>query len=396
MWSLASTSSFLLLSLALQIFANPIIADSQDILRPQRPLSDLHPGLSLDLDEQRLLQFEDGSRIWMSEWEKLQEKAEGRRFFDVTDTRHLDHSILYSPVPYKPLNLEGTVKGVITNLSIEGPKANLEKFTSFYNRYYHSSTGVESQKWLLSRISEITTAFASPELREAISVKEFTHSWPQSSIIARINGTSKSNEVIILGAHLDSINVLPWLAAPGADDDGSGTVTILEAYRALLSAGFRPNRTVEFHWYSAEEGGLLGSQGMAQAYKEIGVDVVAMTQMDITAWVKEGTREEVGVIVDYVDLDLTRLIEKMIDTYLDIPYVEITCGYACSDHGSWGKAGYRGSSVAESAYKNTNQHIHSGSDRIDISPEFSFEHMLEFSKLAVAFAIELGEWQNLE
>ena len=32
--------------------------------------------------------------------------------------------------------------------------------------------------------------------------------------------------------------------------------------------------------------------------------------------------------------------------------------------------------------------------RIDISDEFSFEHMLEFSKLAVAFAIELGQWEK--
>lgn len=39
---------------------------------------------------------------------------------------------------------------------------------------------------------------------------------------------------------------------PGADDDGSGSVTILESYRALLSAGFRPERSVEFHWYAAE------------------------------------------------------------------------------------------------------------------------------------------------
>ena len=38
----------------------------------------------------------------------------------------------------------------------------------------------------------------------------------------------------------------------GADDDGSGTVTILEAYRALLASDFKPNRAVEFHWYSAE------------------------------------------------------------------------------------------------------------------------------------------------
>ena len=38
----------------------------------------------------------------------------------------------------------------------------------------------------------------------------------------------------------------------GADDDGSGTATILEAYRALLKYDSRPNRTVEFYWCSAE------------------------------------------------------------------------------------------------------------------------------------------------
>lgn len=42
------------------------------------------------------------------------------------------------------------------------------------------------------------------------------------------------------------------IISPGADDDGSGTVTILESYRALISSNFRPVRPVEFHWYSAE------------------------------------------------------------------------------------------------------------------------------------------------
>jgi leucyl aminopeptidase len=65
-----------------------------------------------------------------------------------------------------------------------------------------------------------------------------------------------------------STNMIPFLPAPGktrflttlgllmhslgADDDGSGSVTILEAFRALLDADFHPVRTVEFHWYSAE------------------------------------------------------------------------------------------------------------------------------------------------
>jgi len=44
----------------------------------------------------------------------------------------------------------------------------------------------------------------------------------------------------------------------------------------------------------------------------------------------------------------------------------------------------------ESSLENFNPHVHSAKDRIDISPEFSFGHMLEFSKFAVAFAVELA------
>jgi leucyl aminopeptidase len=56
-------------------------------------------------------------------------------------------------------------------------------------------------------------------------------------------------------------------------------VTILAAFRALADAGFRPQRTVEFHWYAAEEDGLLGSRDIAQAYKARDAEVAAMTQV---------------------------------------------------------------------------------------------------------------------
>jgi hypothetical protein len=49
-----------------------------------------------------------------------------------------------------------------------------------------------------------------------------------------------------------SYNMFPFLPAPGADDDGSGSVTILESYRALIKSDFKPVHNVEFHWYSAE------------------------------------------------------------------------------------------------------------------------------------------------
>jgi leucyl aminopeptidase len=72
------------------------------------------------------------------------------------------------------------------------------------------------------------------------------------------------------------------MPAPGADDDGSGTVTILEAFRVLTEhireTGEVFEQTVEFHWYSAEEGGLLGSQAIFSQYENEGRDVVAMLQ----------------------------------------------------------------------------------------------------------------------
>jgi len=287
------------------------------------------------------------------------------------------------------------VESVIKELSIDGPVENLQKFTSFRTRHYRSQTGRESQKWLTQKILETTDKFAAKDLHSLISVTEFPHSWGQNTIVVRINGSSPTNDgVVIIGAHQDSTNMWPFLPAPGADDDGSGSVTILEAYRALIVSDFHPKENVEFHWYSAEEGGLLGSQAVAKDYEQRDVNVIAMSQFDMTAWVKKNTREEVGIIVDFVDPEVTELNKQLVDTYLDIPYVETKCGYACSDHASWSKAGYRSSFTIESAFENSNNNIHSANDRIDISPEFSFAHALEFSKLAVAFAIELGGWSK--
>lgn len=73
--------------------------------------------------------------------------------------------------------------------------------------------------------------------------------------------------------------LFPLLPAPGADDDGSGTVSILEAFRVLADSGFIPaNGPVEFHWYAAEEGGLLGSQAIARYKKESGARIGAMME----------------------------------------------------------------------------------------------------------------------
>ncbi|KAI0367392.1 peptidase [Pilatotrama ljubarskyi] len=390
----------LLLALLPAVLATPVslFDNEQYVLGDNIQLPKSYPGFDLDLSAPRLVQLDgEGEPVVMTELEKILAKAGGARFFDVTETPNLGsrahlRALIGRSYP-EPNNTE-VVRSVIETLQRQNLRVELEKFTSFYTRYYRSLVGKEAQQWLMKRISEITEQSAPKSLQSLISIQEFPHSWPQSSVIVRINGSSPTDDgVVILGAHLDSTGTSPFLRSPGADDDGSGSINILETYRALIAAGFQPDRTVEFHWYSGEEGGLLGSQAIAQDYEQRDVNVIAMAQFDMTAWVKRGTREQVGIVTDYTDPVLTEYNKKLVDLYLDIPWIETQCGQVCSDHASWGKAGYPGVFNIESDYKDVNRgYVHTENDRYDVSDEFSFTHMLEFSKLAVAFAIELGGW----
>jgi len=112
----------------------------------------------------------------------------------------------------------------------------------------------------------------------------FTHPFPQPSIIARFEPQVRNftQQLTIIGAHQDSANYLfPLLPAPGADDDCSGTVSILEAFRVLAESGYIPeNGPVEFHWYAGEEGGLLGSMAIARYKKDSGAKIGAMMEFE--------------------------------------------------------------------------------------------------------------------
>ena len=96
-----------------------------------------------------------------------------------------------------------------------------------------------------------------------------------------------------------------------------------------MAANYTPATPVEFMWFSAEEGGLLGSQAIAKDYEERGVKVCApvrerlvadvqvkaMSQYDMTAWVKKGVPECIGIIQDFVDPTLTAYLAELVGKY---------------------------------------------------------------------------------
>ncbi|KAI9821159.1 MAG: Leucine aminopeptidase 1 [Pycnora praestabilis] len=324
---------------------------------------------------------------------------QGLNFMDITDHLELGTaSSGQSPskqrvhFPPQPA-FNNSLAPLMKKLSKSGMRTNLEHFTSFHTRYYKSTYGADSAAWLYGRIND--TIYDSGADKFGSHVMRFEHPWGQPSLIATIPG--KSEKTVVIGAHQDSINLfLPSiLSAPGADDDGSGTVTILEALRVLLMSEEivkgKGENTIEFHWYSAEEGGLLGSQAIFLAYEKKSRDVKAMLQQDMTGYIQKtldaGEQERVGVITDYVDPGLTEFIKKVIIEYCDIPYVLTRCGYACSDHASASKAGYPSAFVIESDFKYSDKKIHTSDDRLEY---LSFDHMLQHARLTLGLAYELG------
>jgi carboxypeptidase Q len=77
----------------------------------------------------------------------------------------------------------------------------------------------------------------------------------QYDTIAEIPGGDKKDEVVMLGAHLDS-----WHAGTGATDNGAGSIVMMEAVRILKALDIKPRRTIRIGLWSGEEEGLLGSQ----------------------------------------------------------------------------------------------------------------------------------------
>ncbi|EAW13372.1 putative aminopeptidase [Aspergillus clavatus NRRL 1] len=347
--------------------------------------------------EKYLIELAPYQTRWVTEEEKWALKLDGVNFIDITEEHNTGfyptlNSASYVKYPLK-MQYADEVVALNKNLSTANMKANLEHFTSFHTRYYKSQTGIESATWLASQVEKVITE--SGAANHGATVERFAHPWGQFSIIARIPG--QTNKTVVLGAHQDSINLfLPSiLAAPGADDDGSGTVTILEALRGLLQSGSvaqgNATNTIEFHWYSAEEGGMLGSQAVFSSYKKNRREVKAMLQQDMTGYTKgaldAGAKEAVGIMIDYVDQGLTRFVKEIVTTYCSLGYVETKCGYACSDHTSASKYGYPAAMATESEMENTNRKIHTTDDQIKY---LSFDHMLEHAKLTLGFAYELA------
>jgi carboxypeptidase Q len=115
------------------------------------------------------------------------------------------------------------------------------------------SVGLASEHY--NRLARLLEHKIPVTLEFEIENRFFEENQDSFTVIAEIPGTNRRDEVVMLGAHLDS-----WSFATGATDNAAGSAVVMEAMRILKALDLKMDRTVRVALWTAEEQGLLGSR----------------------------------------------------------------------------------------------------------------------------------------
>jgi len=281
-----------------------------------------------------------------------------------------------------PLDRAAAVRAVVPALDAGRIRDMIRELSAMPNRYYQSATGAAASIWLRDRWRALS---ARPE----VTVELVDHGYAQQSVVLTIPGGARADEVVVIGGHLDSIAAGGAAStAPGADDDASGIATITEVARVLLARDFRPARTVQFMAYAAEEVGLRGSQLIAKDYQRRGVRVVGALQLDMTNY--QGSDKDIWLMKDFTSAAQNGFLIQLIERYVGATWGLDACGYACSDHASWTRAGYPAVLPFEATLTTHNPNIHTPNDTLAVSGN-NANHAAKFAKLAIAYVVEMAQ-----
>lgn len=195
------------------------------------------------------------------------------------------------------------------------------------NRHCKSQFGILAKDWIgisaYDMMDEVLKDTSIP-----FSFKYVENETPQSSIIFRVmppGAPFQPGNTIVIGAHMDSKSIKRTsnqpngiMVAPGADDNASGTLVLLSVLKALgrLLASKPVTNEVQFHWYGAEEVGLLGSKSVFERLRNESYTVKASLNFDMVGYA--GAHElgfpKMALQQGFADKNLTAFVANLVKT----------------------------------------------------------------------------------
>ncbi|WP_426430024.1 M28 family peptidase [Winogradskyella sp. HB-48] len=161
----------------------------------------------------------------------------------------------------------------------------------------------------------------------SLAIENKSEEISSENVVAYIKGSTKPDEILVISAHLDHEGIKNGEIYNGADDDGSGTIAILEiaeAFKEAEKAGHGPKRSILFLHVTGEEKGLLGSRHytdndpifpLENTVADLNIDMIGRTDPKR----KEGDRNYVYLIgSDKLSTDLHNISEEVNKKYCNI------------------------------------------------------------------------------
>lgn len=236
--------------------------------------------------------------------------------------------------------------------------------TTIQSRYYQHEDNAKAAKFIRDKFIEYGYT---PE------IQTFNNGRGEN-VIATKTGTKYPDKEYIISCHYDNMPSGP--RAPGADDNGSGTVAVLEAARVL--SPFEFDYTIRFIAFDEEEIGLVGSYVYAQRAKQQERTILGVLNLDMIAWDSDNDFEY-SIATNNISQAFTNDFIRTTAYYQ--PQLNHNFYYTtASDHASFWQFGYPAILAIEDWY-DFNEYYHTPADDVD---KLNMPYFIAFVRASIA------------
>lgn len=306
----------------------------------------------------------------------------------------------------KKINYEKNTEKYISSISENALKTNLtiiasdemegretgsegQKKAGRYIIEQYKNAGISFPKGATSYYQNVPAAFLNAKRNENLPDSE--------NIWAYIEGTDLKDEIVVVSAHYDHVGIKNGEIYNGADDDGSGTVAIIEIAKAFQKAkneGNGPRRSILILHVTGEEHGLHGSRYYTENPLFLLKNTVADVNIDMIGRRDEAHKDDNNYVYiigsDYLSTDLYNICEsanqKYIGLKLDYTYndrKDKNRYYYRSDHYNFAKNGIPSVFI----FNGVHADYHKASDEVD---KIEFDALTKRTKYAFAITWEIA------
>lgn len=255
----------------------------------------------------------------------------------------------------------------------------MQELQNFKTRYSYAPQAWDSVAYAYSKFESY-----------GLAVEYFnfsTGAYDMRNVIGTLPGAlNLSSPVYIVSAHIDSTSFSPYLDAPGADDDGSGTAGLIAA--AEILSDYRFNYTIKFVAFSGEEQGLLGSKAYSKYLSEHGYTVGGVLNLDMIGYNPAGDNR-VRSRANLASMDLANFTHNISVKYSEtgIDGVATLDASTNSDHAPFWNYGWDAINFIEYNF-GLNPNYHKPTDTIGY---LNMTYLANTTQLTVACAAELAQ-----